>query len=500
MGDHKKDIPLHLHKYIVEQNYERYTWEDQEVWRFIMHQLKSFLSVNAHPAYVEGLSKTGISTEEIPKISDMDAKLKTFGWRAVPVSGFIPPAAFMEFQSLSILPIASDMRTVEHILYTPAPDIVHEAAGHAPILIDPDFSRYLKSYAEVASKSLLSSEDLALYEAIRNLSDIKEAPGSTEEEIKKHSDHLDQVVASMSFVSEAQLLGRMNWWTAEYGLIGPLEQPKIFGAGLLSSIGESRNALVKPKKLPLTIDCLNYTYDITEQQPQLFVTENFDNLIKVLDEMSETLAYKIGGTEALKKAQQAKTVCTVILEGGLSYSGILAEFQSTEAGVTRLVFNGPVQVANDEEFIELMEDSPVYEVKFDEPIPVPSVHGGPRYFKHFPMIDDFVASRVPDKKRSDYDIKKFEAYKNLRQLRQAAESGAWKHDDFNALYDAYVSTLAKEWLLGLGLLEVLLRYSKSSSDLISDLQQRLKNQTEISEEERQCIGLGFELFSKEGLC
>ena len=499
MGEHIKDIPLHLHKYIVEQNYERYTWEDQEVWRFIMHQLKSYLSVHAHPAYVEGLSKTGISTEEIPKITDMDSKLKKFGWRAVPVSGFIPPAAFMEFQSLSILPIASDMRTVEHILYTPASDIVHEVAGHAPILIDPDFSRYLKSYAEVASKSLLSSEDLALYEAIRNLSDIKEAPGSTDEDIKKHNDHLDHVIQSMSFVSEAQLLGRMNWWTAEYGLIGSLEQPKIFGAGLLSSIGESRNALTKPKKLPLTVDCLNYSYDITEQQPQLFVTPDFDNLISVLNEMSETLAYKVGGKEALDKAVQAHTVCTVILEGGLSYSGILEKYQGDDKGASYLGFKGPVQIANDDGFIELIE-TPYYEVTFDDPIPVPSVHGGPRDFKNFPMIDDFVASRVPAKKRSDYDLKKFTSYKDLRNLREQGNQNQWDAQAFNSLYDVYNTELSKEWLLGLGLLEALLRYSPSSQDVIAHLTQGLQSQTQISEDEKTCIELGFKLFRKEGLC
>lgn len=498
MGEHIKDIPLHLHKYIVEQNYDRYTWEDQEVWRFIMHQLKSYLSVHAHSSYVDGLTKTGISTEEIPRIADMDTKLKGFGWRAVPVSGFIPPAAFMEFQSLSILPIASDMRTVEHILYTPAPDIVHEAAGHAPILIDPDFSRYLKSYAEVASKSLLSSEDLALYEAIRNLSDAKEAPGTTEEEIQKHSDHLDAVVKSMSFVSEAQLLGRMNWWTAEYGLIGSLESPKIFGAGLLSSIGESRNALTKPQKLPLTIDCLNYSYDITEQQPQLFVTPDFENLITVLDEMSKTLAYKLGGTQALSKALQAKTVCTVILEGGLSYSGILEKFEGQGHSVTHLSFKGPVQIANDEGFVELI-DTPYYEVTFDEGIPVPSVHGGPRDFKNFPMIDDFVATRVPPKKRSDYDLKKFATYKSLRDLRAQAQKGEWNESAFTDLYNTFTEELSKEWLMGLGLLEVLLRHSPSSRSFIANLQEHLNSQMNISEEEKSCIELGFELFRKEGL-
>ena len=74
---------------------------------------------------------------------------------------------------MSILPIASDMRSVDHILYTPAPDIVHEAAGHAPILVDEKFASYLKSYAQVAKKAIISSEDLAQYEAIRDLRTLK---------------------------------------------------------------------------------------------------------------------------------------------------------------------------------------------------------------------------------------------------------------------------------------------------------------------------------------
>ena len=65
--------------------------------------------------------------------------MSNIGWGAVPVRGFIPPWAFMEFQALGILPIACDMRNSEHLTYTPAPDIVHESAGHSPIIInDPD--------------------------------------------------------------------------------------------------------------------------------------------------------------------------------------------------------------------------------------------------------------------------------------------------------------------------------------------------------------------------
>ncbi|MEO0335363.1 MAG: aromatic amino acid hydroxylase, partial [Pseudomonadota bacterium] len=317
-------IPQHLHKYIVEQDYDTYTSEDQEVWRFVMRQLQSFLTQNAHEAYEPGLLDTGISVNEIPRISVMDQKLKAFGWRAVAVSGFIPPAAFMEFQSNGILPIACDMRSVENILYTPAPDIVHEAAGHAPILIDPEFSKYLKSYAEVASRSIISSEDLDLYEAIRKLSDIKESNQSSEHDIKKAEDELNYAVASMTYVSEAQLLGRMNWWTAEYGLVGSMDAPKIYGAGLLSSVGEAKTCLEHSvKKIPLSVDCIEMTYDITEKQPQLFVTPKFDHLHTVLDQLADKLAYRLGGTEAIERAMAAETVNTVELETGLQMSGIV---------------------------------------------------------------------------------------------------------------------------------------------------------------------------------
>ena len=179
-----ENLPNHLKKYVVDQNYDRYTPIDQATWRYILRQLKDFLSKNAHECYLEGLEKTGISSEEIPKISEMNKKLKNFGWQAVPVSGFIPPAAFMELQSLSLLPIASDMRSLDHLLYTPAPDIVHEAAGHAPILVNTEYAEYLKAYAQVAKKSIISKDDLEIYEAIRNLSDIKENSSSTEQEIK----------------------------------------------------------------------------------------------------------------------------------------------------------------------------------------------------------------------------------------------------------------------------------------------------------------------------
>lgn len=340
-------LPPHLRKYVVEQNYDKYTPVDQAVWRYILRQLKAFLSLHAHECYSDGLQKTGIDVERIPRIAEVSQQLQKFGWRALPVSGFIPPAAFMELQSLGVLPVASDMRSLDHLLYTPAPDIVHEAAGHAPILIHPEFSAYLRQYAQVAKKAIISKEDLDIYEAIRELSDLKENPASTDQEIKNAELHLEKVSKNVSHISEASELSRMNWWTAEYGLIGQLDNPKIFGAGLLSSVGESKWCLSpKVKKIPLSIDCLKMTYDITEPQPQLYVAPDFNTLTRVLDEMAEQMAFKVGGLKGLQKAIQAQSVNTVQLNSGLQISGqVIESIRDHQGQIAYIQLQGPCQLA-----------------------------------------------------------------------------------------------------------------------------------------------------------
>lgn len=312
-----------------------------------MRQLTSFLAKHAHPAYIDGLAKTGIEVDRIPEISHMSEKLERFGWKAVPVSGFIPPAAFMELQAHGVLPIASDLRTVDHIMYTPAPDIVHEAAGHAPILVDPEYAAYLKSYAQVASKAIISREDMDQYEAIRVLSDLKEDPSSTPEQIREAEKKLAEVSSAISNLSEAALLGRMNWWTAEYGLIGSTQSPKIFGAGLLSSIGEAKECLQpRVKKIPLSIECIDFGYDITEPQPQLFVTPNFARLGEVLEDLADRMAFRKGGVEGLQKAKLAQTVNTAGFDSGIQVSGRLVDIITVaEDRVAYLKFDGPSQLS-----------------------------------------------------------------------------------------------------------------------------------------------------------
>ncbi len=340
-------IPDHLKPFIAHQDSSLYTPIDHASWRFILRISRAFFTKNAHPKYLAGLQETGISSERIPLVDEMDAKLKRFGWRAVPVSGFIPPAAFMEFQSLGILPIACEMRTLDHLAYTPAPDIVHEAAGHAPILADPEYASYLRCYGEIARKAIFSSKDMEVYEAIRLLSDIKENPKSTAAEIDGAQVRLDQALAGVDYLSEATLLARMNWWTVEYGLVGSVDNPKIYGAGLLSSVGESFNCL-KPavQKIPFSLSCINVNYDITRPQPQLFITPDFPALSEVLEEFAYKMAFRQGGVEGLDKAKRAATVTTVQLESGLQLSGVVERFIVSRKGdVEFLKLAGPSQLA-----------------------------------------------------------------------------------------------------------------------------------------------------------
>ena len=287
------NLPKHLKQYIVDQEYHRYTIIDHRVWKFIMDISVPFFKKYAHSSYYDGLNKTGITFDKIPSINKMNEKMSKIGWGAVPVRGFIPPWAFMEFQSLGILPIACDMRSRHHLTYTPAPDIMHESSGHSPIIINDEYSQYLKQYGKIASKAVFTKEDENIYFAIRKLSDLKEDKNASEKDILIAEQELLEAKQSQTTPSEATLLSRLHWWTVEYGLIGKLNNPKIYGAGLLSSVGESQNCLSdKVKKIPLTIDCINYSYDITEQQPQLFVTNDFSSLNDILFEFEKTMSYK----------------------------------------------------------------------------------------------------------------------------------------------------------------------------------------------------------------
>ncbi len=337
-------LPLHLKQYIVEQHYERYTPVDQAVWRYVMRQNYSYLKDVAYYPYIPGLRAAGLSIERIPDLQAMNDSLKEIGWGAATVDGFIPPVAFMEFQAHHVLVIAADIRQLEHIEYTPAPDIIHESSGHAPIIAERDYAAYLAYFGQIGSKAMFSYKDFEQYEAIRKLSILKESHEATPDEIAAAEVRLQHIQADMGEPSEMALLSRLHWWTVEYGLIGTPEDPKIYGAGLLSSIGESATCMQPDvPKLPYTLDTVRYAYDITKPQPQLFVTPTFEHLLDVLERFADTMAFRVGGAASMDKAIECQNVCTAVYSSGLQVSGVFVATPVRDFGY--LQTHGPTALA-----------------------------------------------------------------------------------------------------------------------------------------------------------
>jgi phenylalanine-4-hydroxylase len=315
-------LPNHLKQFIKPQVYEDYTPINQAVWRYVMRKNVDYLSKVAHNSYLEGLEKTGLEIDNIPNMYGMNRILKEIGWAAVAVDGFIPPNAFMEFQAYNVLVIACDIRQLEHIEYTPAPDIIHEGAGHAPIIANPEYAEYLRRFGELGCKAISSARDYELYEAIRLLSILKEAEGTPEADIKKAEEQVDFLQSNMGELSEMSRIRNLHWWTVEYGLIGTIDNPKIYGAGLLSSIGESAWCMTNNvKKIPYDITAADQSFDITKPQPQLYVTPDFAQLNQVLEEFANKMALRTGGLAGIKKLIHSKSLGTIELSTGLQISG-----------------------------------------------------------------------------------------------------------------------------------------------------------------------------------
>ena len=342
-------LPAHLKQFIKPQEYSDYTPINQAVWRYVMRKNVSYLSKVAHESYLNGLKKTGIEIDNIPNMYGMNRILKEIGWAAVAVDGFIPPNAFMEFQAYNVLVIASDIRQLEHIEYTPAPDIIHEGAGHAPIIANPEYAEYLRRFGEIGCKAISSAFDYEMYEAIRLLSIVKEAENTPQSVIDAAEKSVNDLQNNTGEMSEMAQIRNLHWWTVEYGLIGTIENPKIYGAGLLSSIGESAWCMTdKVKKIPYDIAAANQIFDITKPQPQLYVTPDFAYLSYVLEEFANKMALRTGGLSGIKKLIHSKAMGTIELSTGLQISGVFSNVIEHDGKPVYIQTIGKTALANRE--------------------------------------------------------------------------------------------------------------------------------------------------------
>ncbi len=210
-----------------------YTEQEQEIWRIVATRLEEVQAKHASSFYLEAKRKLGISTERIPQLSEMNKRLKELcNFRLAPIEGLVETRAFLSWLSYRTMLCTQYIRHPSRPEYTPEPDIVHEAIGHIPNFTNcdfADFSQFIGHGARVA----------------------------TDEQLEE--------------------LGRLYWFTVEYGLVEEAGELKAYGAGLLSSFGELENAFTdNVERRPFDLEqVINTTYDYSDMQPILYVIPSY---------------------------------------------------------------------------------------------------------------------------------------------------------------------------------------------------------------------------------
>ena len=274
--------------FAIDQRYESYTADDQSVWKSAIARIRPILRPRAAIPYDEAAKATGLSSQEIPKLETVDERLTRVGWRSICVDGFIPPVVFMKLQANRVLPITRFIRDADNLGYTPVPDIIHEAAGHLPMLYQSEYRSFLQKVGEVGSRVRYSEMDRSLFKAQKHLGDLMSCPESTPIDIDRAKNELDQVQERhiREPMSPATMLARFHWWTVEYGLIG--SDAQIFGAGLFSSATEAE-ASDHCHKERLTLECIERDYNISTFQPVLYVADSWAHLDSLLEQLAREL-------------------------------------------------------------------------------------------------------------------------------------------------------------------------------------------------------------------
>lgn len=223
---------------LIEQRYAGYTRENQETWRALHDEQMPFLEKAATSAWAEGVRALGLSGAAVPELAALDERLVArTGWRCRAVPGFLPPRAFFACLADRVFPTTVVVRPRDAIGYLPEPDIVHDALGHLPLLVDPTYADFLHAWGRLA----LASRSRAATER----------------------------------------LTRLFWYTVEFGLIRATDGVALYGAGLLSSPGEGRHALRAGdvERRPFDLEAASSTdFDIDHYQPLLFVLDDFEQL------------------------------------------------------------------------------------------------------------------------------------------------------------------------------------------------------------------------------
>jgi monomeric phenylalanine-4-hydroxylase len=229
-----------------------YTEEEQDIWRHVATQLEDLHQKYASPFYLKAKKDLGISTDHIPQLSEMNRRLNELtGFRLAPIEGLVETRGFLSWLSYRVMLSTQYIRHHSRPDYTPEPDIVHESIGHIPMFTNPAFA----DYSQFVGHGARLANDQQLEE-----------------------------------------LGRLYWYTVEFGLVKHNGEIKAYGAGLLSSYGEIQHAFSdEVERRPFDLEkVIHQDYTYSDMQPVLYVIPSYAELKEVTKEYIQRIRASSG--------------------------------------------------------------------------------------------------------------------------------------------------------------------------------------------------------------
>jgi phenylalanine-4-hydroxylase len=236
--------------YLIEQDWAGYTPEQHAIWTELVSRRMPQLEEHACAEYLDGFQQIGLQMDRLPVLADVSARLEPrTGWNSTAVSGFLPADAFFEMLAARRFPTTTWIRGRDAMEYTPEPDIFHDVFGHVPMHAHPVFADFLEHYGKVCA-ALTSAEDL-------------------------------------------ERMGRLFWFTVEFGVIRERGGIKVYGSGLVSSHGEctrvvEQGAGVEVREFDLE-QVLEEPVDTGAMQKVLYAIESFEQIYEATKEAESRL-------------------------------------------------------------------------------------------------------------------------------------------------------------------------------------------------------------------